>query len=162
MKKSFFIFILILLTFATGCSSTTPNNPYTGRVLNIGIIGNSPTIIEKKTVNFVPITFEDLANDNFKNYDAVFIMKDQLAEASNDKYSKIYTELQKPIIFIGTDTLTPFISAAMDYRPKNFEEGLSYSAGLIEGTEYGFGLYNDKENEATIKLFYSDLFRLIE
>lgn len=162
MKKSLFIFILMLLTFTTGCSSTTPTNPYTGRVLNIGIIGNSPTIIENKTVNFVPITFEDLSNGNYKNYDAVFIMKEQLAEASNDNYSKIYAELQKPIIFIGTDSLIPFISDAIDYRPKDFQGGLMYSVGLIEGTEYGFGLYNDKENEATIKLFYSDLFRLIE
>lgn len=162
MKKSLLISILILITFTTGCSSTTPTNPYTGRVLNIGIIGESPTIIENKTVNFVSITFEDLANGNYKNYDAVFIMKEQLAEASNDNYSKIYADLQKPIIFIGTDTLTPFISDAMEYRPKDFQKGLSYSAGLIEGTEYGFGLYNDKENEATIKLFYSDLFRFIE
>lgn len=137
-------------------------NPYTGRVLNIGIIGNPPTIIENKTVSFVPLTFEDLANDNYKNYNAVFIMKEQLAEASNDNYSKIYAELQKPIILIGTNTLTPFISDATEYRPKDFQKGLSYSAGLIEGTKYGFGLYNDKENEATLKLFYSDLIRLIE
>lgn len=115
-----------------------------------------------KTVNFVPITFEDLSNGNYKNYDAVFIMKEQLAEASNDNYSKIYAELRKPIIFIGTDSLIPFITDAIDYRPKDFQGGLMYSVGLIEGTEYGFGLYNDKENEATIKLFYSDLFRLIE
>lgn len=152
----------MLLTLASGCNSTTPTNPYTGGVLNIGIIGNSPTIIENKTVKFVPITFEDLANDNYKNYDAVFIMKEKLVEASDDNYSQIYAELQKPIIFIGTDTLSPFISDAMEYRPKDFQKGLSYSAGLIEGTRYDFGLYNDEENEATIKLFYSDLFRLIE
>ena len=162
MKKLLFFFILMLLTLASGCSSTTPTNPYTGGVLNIGIIGNSPTIIENKTVKFVQITFEDLAKDNYKNYDAVFIMKEKLAEASTDNYSQIYAELQKPIIFIGTDTLSPFISDDIEYRPKDFQKGLSYSAGLIEGTRYSFGLYNDKENEATIKLFYSDLFRLIE
>ncbi|ALC87384.1 hypothetical protein AM499_17360 [Bacillus sp. FJAT-22090] len=154
--------MLMLLIFASGCSSNTPTNPYTGRVLNIGIIGNSPTIIENKTVKFVPITFEDLANDNYKNYDAVFIMKEKLAEASNDNYSKVYAELQKPIIFIGTDTLTPFISDAMEYHPKDFQKGSSFSSGLIEGSRYGFGLYNDRENEASLKLFYSDLFRLIE
>lgn len=162
MKKSLFIFVLMLLTFTSGCSSTTPTNPYTGRDLKIGIIGNSPAIIENKTVKFVPITFEDLSNDNYKNFDAVFIMKEQLAEASNDNYSKVYAELQKPIIFIGTDILLPFTSDSMEYRQKDFQKGLSYSVGLIEGTEQGFGLYSDKENAATVKLFYSEFFRLIE
>ena len=161
MNKLLLFFISMLL-FVCGCSSTTPTKPYTGRVLNIGIIGNPPTIMENRTVKFVPITFEDLVNDNYKNYDAVFIMKEKLAEASNDNYSKIYAELHEPIIFIGTDTLMPFISNNTEYLSKDFQKGSAYSSGLIEGVSYGFGLYNDKENEAALKLFYSDLFRLIE
>ena len=72
-------------------------------------------------------------------------MKVQLAEASSDNYSIIYAELQKPIIFIGTNTLPPLISDATEFHPKDLQEGFTYSAGLIEGTKYGFGLYNDKE-----------------
>jgi hypothetical protein len=161
-NKSLFIFIMTLLTFTSACSSTTPTNPYTGRDFKIGIIGNPPMIIENEKVTFVPITFEDLDNNNNKNFDVVFIMKERLLEASNNNYSKVYAKFQKPIIFIGTDTLIPFTSDDMEYRQQDFQKGLTYSVGLIEGTEYGFGLYNDKENEATIILFYSDLFRLIE
>lgn len=119
-------------------------------------------IIENKTVTFVPITFEDLTSDRYKSFDAIFIMKERLLEASNDKYSKTFTQLQKPIIFIGTNTLIPFRLDGILYHPKEFQEGLPYSKGFIDGTEYGFGLYNDKENKASIQLFYSELFRLFE
>ena len=162
MKKSLIICGIILVTFTTGCSFMTPTDSYTGRHLNIGIIGDAPTIDEKRTVKFIPLTFNDLANDNYKNYDAVFIMKEQLSEASNDNYSRTYLELEKPILFIGTDTLRLFISDNVNYRPKNYEEGVSYSVGLIGGEQVKFGLNNDKENEATKKLFYSDLFRVLE
>lgn len=66
------------------------------------------------------------------------------------------------LIFIGTDSLTPFILDTVKYQVKEFQIGLPYSVGIINGKEYGLGLYNDLESEETKHLFYSDLFRLIE
>lgn len=157
-KKLLLLFILLMV----GCSSNIPVNPYTGRDLTVGVIGGHPDILESNKVTFSSMEFEDLINENYKSYDAVFVMKERLAEASTNNYSEVYLHLEVPIIFIETDTLIPFIINDVEYQPKEFQIGLSYSVGIINGTQYGWGLYNDKKNEETIHLFYSDLFRLIE
>lgn len=161
MKKSFSLFV-VLLFLLSGCSNDVPSNPYTGRDLKIGVIGEPPSILEVNKVTFYPMEFEELLNGKYKQYDAVFIMKECLQEASSGNYSDVFTRLEVPIIFVGTNSLTSFTTNDVEYRSKEFQAGSEYSVGIINGTEYGFGLYNDKENEETKHLFYSDLFRLIE
>ncbi|MFT4412827.1 hypothetical protein ACLM5H_03105 [Fredinandcohnia humi] len=161
-KLPIILLTIVLITIMAGYSSDTPINPYIGRDLKIGVIGGHPDIIESNKVTFSSIEFEDLTNEDYKRYDAVFIMKERLEEAATDHDSEVYLQVVIPIIFIGTDTLTPFLTNDVKYQPKAFQKGSSYSVGIINGKKYGLGLYNDKENEDSLHLFYSDLFRLIE
>jgi hypothetical protein len=145
-----------------GCSSDTPTNPYIGRDLNVGVIGGFPDILESKRVTLHAVDFEDLIRGSHKKYDAVFVMKERLAGAADDQYSEVYSRLGLPIIFIGTSAVYPFTSTDIEYQPEEYQQGTSYAVGIVNGTEYGWGLYNDEESEETVNLFYSDLFRLIE
>ncbi|MET3699398.1 hypothetical protein SAMN05877753_11139 [Bacillus oleivorans] len=165
MSKSvihIFFVLLIVLTFTSACSSIIPHNPYTGQQLVIGIIGDAPTQIENERIKFKSLTFDDLIKNDYKKLDAIFIMNDQLAEASKNKYSKIYTDIQIPIIFIGAHNSVPFTTDDIYRGEGDFVKGMPYASGLIQGKGYNLTIYNDIETRDTIELFYSDLFRLIE
>lgn len=161
LNKLMISFIVLIILMA-GCSSSTPVNPYTGRDLKVGVIGDPPDILESDKVTFSSMEFEDLTSGNYKSYDAVFVMEERLPEAAADTYPEVYLQMEVPITFIGTDMLTPFITIDAEYQPKGFQKGSPYAVGLINGKNYAWGLYNDTENEEAIHLFYSDLFRLIE
>lgn len=146
----------------TSCSTDYPNQPYTGRHLSIGVIGVPPYIEESDKVAFVSIDFEDTVRKTSDRYDAVWIMNERLAEAASSEYSKVYSQLGLPVVFIGANSLTPFLSAEIDFRPHAYERGTSYAIGIANGLQHGWGLYNDEVSEETIQLFYAELLRFIE
>lgn len=60
---------------------------YEGRPLTIAVIGDFPEIKEEQ-VSFEEITFDDVMNNDFDSYDAVFIMPENLSQASEIPYAK--------------------------------------------------------------------------
>lgn len=95
MKRILGYFLLVItLSIFTSCnklqSQSVKTNPYAGRALGIGIIGEAPEVREEQ-VRFTKIQFSDLEEKTFDSqYDAIFITKDNLLEAAQGKYAAIY------------------------------------------------------------------------
>jgi len=162
------ISILTMLSVLTACSKpqSVKTNQYDSRVLSIGIIGDTPKISEKQ-VTFTKIQFSDLEKDTIDSkYDAIFITKINLSEASQGKYASIYKKSKIPFFFIQTEkSYIPFTEKDLTYNnaPKFTDQ--SYATGIMyngnELNSWGYGLYNDIENQANIKEVYSQIFETI-
>ena len=158
------LFLIILLIFLTGCSVDTnvdPTEKYAGEELRIGIIGNIPEIRESQ-VEFEEIDFEFLKEDDFDSkYDAIFITKENLSEASNPEYALIYKTSKIPFYFIGNEkSHVNFIKEDLAYEDEPDANDEKYVTGLFytEDKYWGYGLYNDTESDANIKAVYSRVF----
>ena len=163
------LFILVLV----GCTEKLPDfEEYTGRPLDIAVIGAAPDVRETNVV-FEEFTINDLLFIDFSEYDAVFIMKEQLVEASAAEYAEVYTSSRIPFFFIeSTKGSRPFIYADETYdNTQQYGDAmaLKFAAGYvpskdseIEPTTYSFGLYNDIKNEETVEGVYSHLFMMTE
>ena len=118
-------------------------------------------------MNFIEIEFSDLEKEILDSkYDAVFITKDNLQEASEEKYSLIYKKSKIPFFFIQSEkSHIPFIMKDISYEEAPDVNNLNYAAGIIYDNDnfesWGYGLYNDIENEANIKEVYSRIFETI-
>lgn len=167
MKKLIKICVIsMFLLSLVGCSK--PNvEEYSGNSLNIGVIGETPKVREDK-VSFENIEFNDLENSSLSNkYDAIFIIKDNLEEASKKEYAPIYNNCEVPFIFIESEKgLVPFVNEELSYKdvPK-LSDPPSYAVGIYkEGKEVldvEYGLYNDVKNEKNIEDVYSQIFTSI-
>lgn len=170
MKKLvlFVIFILLVIT-VVGCKSDVIDSSiYNGNNLIIGIIGETP-VVREENIKFKDITFEYL--EETKNLsseiNAVFIMKENLEEASKSKYVEIYKNSGIPFFFIECEkSHIPFTSADLLYgEVDNLSEDI-YAIGILMDGEkvqyWGFGLYNDRKNEQNIKDVYTRIFNTIE
>ncbi|GIO34680.1 hypothetical protein J2TS6_58210 [Paenibacillus albilobatus] len=147
------------------------NGPlYEGKPLTIGVIGEPPEVRETN-ISFVALGLEELAKNPEKlssRFDAVFITKDYFREASEPEYKKAFKEANIPYIFIKLDKLIVAYTVeelTYDDVPDAFNHqfafGIDHPPGGEE-THWGFGLYNDTENEANVKTTYSTIFRTIE
>jgi hypothetical protein len=162
------ISILTILSIFTACSKpqSVKTNTYNGKDLRIGIIGETPKVMEEK-VTFGKIQFSDLEKDTFDSqYDAIFITKNNLSEASQGKYAASYKKSKIPFFFIQTEkSYVPFTEKDLTYdnAPKFTDQ--SYATGIMyNGNKlnfWGYGLYNDIENQANIKDVYSRIFETI-
>ena len=99
-------------------------------------------------------------------YDAVFITKDNLQEASEEKYSLIYKKSKIPFFFIQSEKYhIPFTIEEISYEEIPDVDNLNYATGIIYNNDrtqaWGYGLYNDIENETNIKDVYSRMFETI-
>lgn len=160
-----FIFVLV------GCTEKLPNfEEYTGRPLDIAVIGAAPDVRETN-VMFEEFTIDDLLFINFSEYDAVFIMKEHLEEASAAKYADVYSSSNIPFFFIeSTKGSFPFSNADALYSNSHEKaRGLGFAAGYMpssdlgkEPTTYNIGLYNDIKNDETIKGRYSVIFNKVQ
>lgn len=163
MKKIIFTLIMVL-TFLTGCSVTNVDKTekYGGEGLRIGIIGDVPEIRESQ-VEFEKIDFEFLKEENFDSkYDAIFITKDNLYEASNAEYASLYKTSKIPFYFIGNEkSYVNFVEEDLSYEDESDTENGMYITGLLYTKDkvWGYGLYNDTESEINIKCVYSRVFR---
>jgi len=168
MKK----WLLLLFVFVlVGCTEKLPDfKEYTGRPLDIAVIGSAPNVRETNVV-FEEFTMNDLLFIDFSEYDAVFIMKEQHEKASKAEYAEVYTSSSIPFFFIeSTKGSFPFTDPEALYSNSQERADDSYFAAgympssnsQIEGTTYGFGLYNDIKNEDTVKGTYSIIFNKIQ
>jgi hypothetical protein len=163
-----YFLLVIILSILTSCSNpqSVKTNTYNGKALLIGIIGETPKVREEK-VTFGEIQFSDLEKDTFDSqYDAIFITKNNLSEASQGKYASIYKKSKIPFFFIQTEkSYVPFTEKDLTYdnAPKFTDQ--SYATGILyNGNKlwiWTYGLYNDIENQANIKDVYSRIFETI-
>lgn len=153
-----------------GCTEKLPEfEEYSGRTLDIAVIGTAPDVRETN-VTFEELPMADLLFVDFSEYDAVFIMKEHLEEASAAKYSEVYTSSMIPFFFIESMKGSfPFTDAEALYSNSHeISSGADFAAGYMpssnpeeDSTKYGFGLYNDIKNDETVKSAYSGIFNKI-
>ena len=166
------ISILTMISILTACSKpqAVKTSQYNNMALSIGIIGEAPKVSEKQ-VTFTKIRFSDLEKDRFDSkYDAIFITKINLSEASQGKYASIYKKSKIPFFFIQTEkSYVPFTEKDLTYdNAPNFNDQ-SYATGILykdnsnsnELTTWGYGLHDDIENQANIEEVYSRIFDTI-
>ncbi|OEF98762.1 hypothetical protein BHF68_00925 [Desulfuribacillus alkaliarsenatis] len=165
--KKIIFFIIIISIFISGCSDINgdPTEKYDGIELRIGVIGSAPEVRETQIL-FEEIEFNLLEVNNLDSkYDAIFITKENLSEASNPEYVQIYKDSKIPFYFIGNNkSHVPFTNKELSYEEVPvFDDGM-YVTALIHPdfdslniiNEIGF--YNDVESETNIKALYSRLF----
>lgn len=146
-------------------SSPEHFNSYEGPSLSIAVIGEPPSINEKQ-ISFGVLSLSDLNMETMKNYDAVFIMKDFLEEASDSKYADIYLKSKIPFFFIQSEKgYLPFTNKSLTYSNSSNVANESYAIGYLNGKDghssWEFGLYNDRENSQNIRDVYSRIFKTI-
>ncbi len=164
-----FISLLVLLV---GCNEKDQvESPiYEGDRLNIGVLGEASEVREQN-INFQSITFDKLESDVKSistEFDAIFIMKEHLIQAGEKQYAKVYSELGVPVFFFQSKkSYLPFIYEDMTYEQVPNIEDQTYATGILSKKKdtykyWGYGLYNDTENETNIKDVYSRIFTTIE
>lgn len=156
---------LILLLVVSACTSNQDFKLYEGRALNIAVIGETPKVIEEH-IEFVEIKFEDLFDKDLKVYDAIFIMEENLQEASQSQYVDVYLHSNIPFFFIGaTKSYHSFVDDELTYENDKELKEISnhYAIGYLSSEQeedkyWYFGLYNDEFNERNVKEMYSRIF----
>lgn len=143
---------------------------YNGKPLNIAVVGEPPKIKEKQ-VDFSEVSFEKLLlmSTDLDSYDAIFIMKENLLQASESQYADVYLNSTIPFFFISAKSHIPFTVSTTEYNESwNWTPGNSYAVGVLKSTEddslknWGFGLYNDEMTEKNVKALYSIIFKEVE
>ena len=138
---------------------------YSGRALSIGVIGEVPTVWEKQ-VKFYKIQFSDLENHTFDTkYDAIFISKENLLQASQNKYKSIYRSSKIPFFFFQSKKgCEPFIQEDLTYD-KASDDTLFFANGIIyvdnKPKLWATDLCDNIENETTVRNLYSRIFEAI-
>jgi hypothetical protein len=143
---------------------------YKGKPLNIAVVGEAPEIKEKQ-VSFSEFSLEKLMlmSNDLDSYDAVFIMKENLSQASESQYADVYLNSKVPFFFISANSHVPFTVNSTKYNESwDWTPGNSYAVGVLKSAEddslknWGFGLYNDVKTEEHIKELYSRIFKQVE
>ncbi|GAE37500.1 hypothetical protein [Halalkalibacter akibai] len=168
-KIMFKLSVLLILFGITACSSNPDFKLYEGKPLNIAVIGEIPDVKEIQ-ISFETIDFDHLLKEDLKRYDAVFITKENLSEASESKYADVYLNSNLPFIFIeATKSYRSFIEKDLNYEDDLDlkETSKHYAIGFLssaeeEGKYWYYGLYNDKASPENIKEMYSRIFSTIE
>jgi hypothetical protein len=173
LVKKISVYFLVIVTFVmlVSCDKSKAQiiipNQYAGQKLNIGIIGEAPKVLVQQ-VKFVEINFSDLGNDGFDaKYDGIFITKDNLSEASQNKYKSIYKNSKIPFFFIeNKKSNVPFTEENLSYEEVPDLEEQGYISGFMykdnKLNSWGFELnYNEIDNKANIEEFYYKIFDII-
>lgn len=170
LKWIFLLLIAALVISLSFYSQHQLYKSYTGKPLTIAIIGDFPEIKEEQ-VSFEEFTFDDVMNNDFDSYDAIFIMPENLSQASEHQYTKIYLDSPIPFFFIGANSHIPFTEADLDFDDDSWEDwewtpGTSYASGFYaetadSSTAWEFYLYDDENTDENIKAVYSEIFRSI-
>ena len=165
--KSFVKIILLMgisLVLLMGCSKEKVyEEKYIGRELRIAVLGEIPNIREEQ-IKFEKVDFENIENiSSSENYDAIFVMKENLNEASKDKYKDIYSNSKATFFFIDSEKgKIPFMIKGVSYEEAEKIETFSYIVSLEKnGSSTGFGLYNDEKTQKNIEDCYSTAFKYI-
>ncbi|MGG3455558.1 hypothetical protein [Paenibacillus rhizolycopersici] len=166
--KRYIILILLIILFVPSACTSTKFDLYEGKSLNIAVIGEPPHVREEE-VNFNKISFDDLNKVDLEEYDAVFVMRENLYQAAESHYADIYSNTPIPFFFISTTSHIPFTKKDIEYGESwGWSPGNSYAVGVLNSNEedtlksWGFGLYNDKKTNEHIEEVYSIIFTTIE
>jgi hypothetical protein len=152
--------------------STPPNisfDVYEGRPLNIAVIGSAPSINETQ-IKFFEITFDQLIQEDLSDYDAIFVMEEKLIEAASFQFADIFLNIYIPTFFISAKSDIPFTYEDIEYTDSwKWSPGEAYAVGRLQSWNnpntkigWGYGLYNDKQSEKTIKDVYSRILDTIQ
>lgn len=170
MKKLLFC-SLIATTTLTGCgvdaSTQVKDTSYDGTYLKIAVIGKQLNL-QEKNVKFSTLSFEELEDTNriSSQFDAVFITKDNLKQADEEKYVKVYRKLDIPTFFLGTTKgFLPFVFEDLTYANAS-EVNDAYVSGYLQGKKdhyryWEYGLNNNQKNDQHVKDVYSRIFETI-
>ncbi|HEY5584924.1 MAG TPA: hypothetical protein VIK78_10585 [Ruminiclostridium sp.] len=143
----FFVYIWRKITKSQPQSSGI--NQYDGRALSIGIIGEVPKVQEEQ-IKFTTIQFSDLENGSVSQYDAIFIIEDNMKDGTQVKYTTFCKDYQIPFFFSKMERLGDNQTFATGFLDKpNMQVSWSY------------GLPNNIENEKNIKDIFSQIFETI-
>ncbi len=148
--------------------------PYEGTLLELAVVGKEPDVREKQ-LNFSEISLEELYNTPTDNYDAVFIMKEHLSEASKEKYIEMYRDKEMPFFFVESKAShVPFIkmenpesyeqTAEKIDDTQNFISGILYVGGEKEYRSWKFS-YPIQDSEImrdNAQGIYSAVFKVID
>ncbi|CAH0344820.1 hypothetical protein [Bacillus sp. CECT 9360] len=165
-----FLFFLVIMIILTGCSSEETDSPiYSGKNLDIGVVGKNPNVREDN-VKFKSITLDELETNTEKistEFDAVFIMKEHLSQAAESKYANVYKILSIPTFFIESSKgYLPFVYEDITYENAPEINSQTYASGYLHDGEiyksWDYGLYNDTFNETNIKDVYTRIFTTID
>ncbi|WP_232214166.1 hypothetical protein [Bacillus sp. SG-1] len=166
--KHIFIIVIVLFGMLSACFQNPDFEMYEGEALNIGVIGEPPAIKEVQ-VKFNEISFDELNNRDLSPYDAIFITKEHLIEASESQYAELYKNSAIPIFFISARSHIPFTVEDEKYSDSwGWSSGTNHSVGILMSEDgetlnsWGFGLYNDEKTDAHIKDMYSGIFKTID
>lgn len=162
--------IVSIQLFLVGCTkNSVETEEYKGMDLKIGVVGEIPEVREEN-IKFAQIELKEIMElKRLEEFDAVFIMKENLIEAANDEYVESYQSGVVPFFFIESEkSFLPFIKEGASYEgTKDVPDG-SYATGYLNDSKpngeiknWGYGLYNDIRNEANIKDVYSRIFNTI-
>ena len=164
-KINLVILMISVLFIAFGCSKQNESietEPYKGKPLHIGIIGDEPNVREEH-IQFTSIDFTDL--QKVEDYDAIFITKENLKEADKAQYVNVYNNSPRPFLFIESQKgYVPFINEEADFEnyPDVDSGAYAYLYDNKSKRYWGYGLYNDVVNEPNIQDVYSRIFGTIE
>lgn len=165
-KKIFSVIVstALLIFLFIGCSKEKVDvGKYIGRELKIAVLGEIPKIKEEK-IKFEKVGFEDIENiSSSEKYDAIFVMNENLNEASKDKYKDIYLNSKATFFFIDSEKgRIPFMIKGVSYEEEEKIETFPYIVSLEENaSSIGFGLYNDDKTEENIQACYNRVFGYI-
>ena len=161
-------FLVLIVLALLACTPSPDFEVYEGNPLRIAVVGEPPKVKEEQ-VRFTEISFEQMANKELNDYDAVFITENNLFEAAENQYADVYIESAIPFFFIGTNNHVPFIEKDLEYdKTMNWTRGNGYAAGILTVQEddvlktWDYGLYNDEKNEENVKNVYSRIFMTID
>lgn len=159
---------LVGLLLSSGCSPQPVFMPYDGKTLSIAVLGTVPEIKEDH-IDFQEMSFDEFRADKLAQFDAVFIMKEQLSEAAKSQYASVYPDAHVPFFFMESNKGEyPFIDPELDYEDAREIPNHDYYATSFLETLDGeqrtatYALHNDKVTEQNVKALYSNIFTIIE
>lgn len=141
---------------------------YTGRALNIAVVGSFPDIREEN-IRFETITLPELISMEYtKEYDALFIRKEYLEEASQYQYAEVYQNSSIPTFFFETKKLDiPFMIADQQYEDVDINIDYNYIVGTLDMEDgkwmrWEYDIYEKKDERRNRQKLLSEVFRTIE
>ncbi|MDQ0155451.1 hypothetical protein [Robertmurraya andreesenii] len=89
-------------------------------------------MVNEEQVIFTKISFDEMASEELKSYDAVFIRENNLSEAAKSQYADVYLNSSIPFFFISANNHIPFTVKETAYNESwNWTAGQSYAVGVL-------------------------------
>lgn len=163
IQVGFLVFLVLMLT---ACSDKPKLETYKGDMLTIGVLGKAPEVKEEQ-VTFKEISFNEFDKETVVKYDAVFIMPENLVEASDGKYQELYMESHVPFFFVDSKQgFYPFVEKELTYNDKGVPETTDYVTGMLRTKDHNmktwtYGLMDDERTDEYVQEVYSRIFQTV-